>query len=141
MSLTSSTLLAGLCAALGLAWFTGGATGNGIAAGFATGAASALSSAALQRRIGRDKPQFLIHTLMAGFLFKAGLLLVLALSVRYVEPLARVIDALSFVVAFAVAAILVLVPATFEMLRMLTRGGPARGPLEPHRTWEEGRTP
>ena len=126
MSLTTSTTLAGLCAALGLAWYTGGTVGNGIIAGFVSGAASAIACVSVQRRIARRKPQFLIHAVMGGFLFKASALLSLALAVHYVDALAQVFDAVSFAIAFAATAIVILLPATLDMIRLFTIDRSAR---------------
>jgi hypothetical protein len=62
MSLTTTTTLALLALAAGVAWYLGGREGTGVLAGFLAGASIAGLSLALQRRIATEKP------LLGGFL-------------------------------------------------------------------------
>lgn len=127
MSLTTTTTLALLALAAGVAWYLGGREGTGVLAGFLAGASIAGLSLALQRRIAEKKPRFLMHAVFAGFLLKAFALLGATLIVAYVPPIARVCDPVMFLIAFAGAALLILLPATLDTLRIVTakRAGPA----------------
>jgi hypothetical protein len=73
----------------------------------------------LQRAAAQRRPHLLLHAVLGGFLLKAVAMLVLTLAVRFVRPLAGVADARWFLGGFAGAALLVLVPATFETLRTI----------------------
>jgi hypothetical protein len=132
MSLTTTTTVALLALAAGVAWYLGGREGTGVLAGFLAGASIAGLSLALQRRIAAQKPQFLMHAVFAGFLLKAFAMLGATLIVAYVPAIARVCDALMFLIAFASAALLILLPATLDTLHIVTakRGPRALRPEE-----------
>ncbi|MBK7642070.1 MAG: hypothetical protein IPJ19_03310 [Planctomycetes bacterium] len=119
MNLTSITTLAGLALASAAAWTLGGSQGAGVLAGFCAGASVAGLCLLLQRKTAQHRPQFLVQAVLAGFLIKAFALLVGTLAVRYYAPLAQVCDAVTFLLAFAVSAIAILVPATLDTLRLL----------------------
>lgn len=119
MNLTSITTLAGLALAVGIGWSLGGSQGTGVLAGFCAGASVAGLCLLLQRKAALHRPQLLLQAVLAGFLIKAFALLVLTLLVRYYAPLAAVCDALSFLLAFAGSALVILVPATLDTLRLV----------------------
>ncbi len=120
MNLTTTTTLVLLAAAGGLAWFLGGRAGVGVLSGFLAGASIAGLSLALQGRIARERPRFVLHAVFAGFLIKAFALLVLTLSVALVPSIAAVCDPVAFLISFAGAAIAILLPATLDTLKALT---------------------
>ena len=120
MSLTTTTTLTLLALAAGVAWYLGGREGTGVLAGFLAGAAVAGVSLGLTRKIARERPRFLIHAVFAGFLLKAFALLVSVLVVAYVPAISRVCDPVMFLIAFAGAALLILMPATLDTLRIVT---------------------
>jgi hypothetical protein len=140
MNLTTATTLVLLALAAGLAWYLGGREGTGVISGFLAGAAISGLSLELQRRVARERPQFLVHAVFAGFLLKACAVLGLTLTVALVPPLAAICDPVAFLVAFAAAALAILTPATLDTLRLVT---PARAPAAPAATNPiglEGRT-
>lgn len=145
MSRTTIATLAGLALASGLAAFLRGSVGTGILAGFLAGASTAGLCVLLQRKVAERKPQFLLQAVLAGFLIKAFAMLVTTLVVHYVPPIARVCDVLAYLVAFAVTAIGILVPATLDTLRWLerSRATPETLPKSPAggsvRAYEESR--
>ena len=119
MNLTSITTLAGLALAAVIGWGLGGTQGTGVLAGFCAGASVAGLCLVLQRKAAQQRPQLLLQAVLAGFLIKAFALLSLTLLVRLYTPLAEVCDALSFLLSFAATAILILVPATLDTLRLI----------------------
>lgn len=119
MTLTSITTLAGLALAAGIGWSLGGSRGTGVWTGYCAGASIAGAALLLQRWTAQHRPQFLLQAVLAGFLIKAFALLALTLLVRFCAPIAAVCDALSFLLACAATAILILVPATLDTLRLL----------------------
>jgi len=119
MNLTSITTLAGLALAAVIGWSLGGTQGTGVLAGFCAGASVAGLCLVLQRKAAQQRPQLLLQAVLAGFLIKAFALLSLTLLVRLYTPLAEVCDALSFLLSFAATAIVILVPATLDTLRLV----------------------
>jgi hypothetical protein len=119
MTLTTQTTLALFALAAGLGWYVGGPVGVGIVAGFLGGASIAGLSLALQRYVARAKPQFLLQAVLGGFLLKAFVMLAATLIVHYVPALSDVCSSVSFLVAFAVAVIAILLPATVDTLRLV----------------------
>ena len=116
MSLTTLTTLTLFALAAGLGWMLGGASGTGVFAGFLAGACVAGVSLAVQRKIARDHPRYVLQSVLGGFLFKACLMLVLTLTVHYVDALAAVCSAFTFLLAFAATTLAILVPGTHELL-------------------------
>jgi hypothetical protein len=70
-------------------------------------------------KIARERPQFLIHAVLGGFLLKAFAMLVTTLAIRFVPALDEAFDAVGYLIAFAVTAIGILVPATLDTLRLV----------------------
>jgi hypothetical protein len=129
MSLTTLTTLVLLALAAGLAWFLGGRDGVGVMSGFLCGAAIAGVSLGLQRKIALERPRFLVHAVFAGFLLKAFALLGLTLLVALVPAIAAACNPVAFLLAFAAAALLILLPATFDMLKLVSPARAAVGRL------------
>jgi hypothetical protein len=77
-------------------------------------------SLAMQRWVAREKPQFLLQAVLGGFLIKAFAMLALTLIVHYVPALSAACNAVSFLAAFAVAVIAILLPATIDTLRIVS---------------------
>lgn len=125
MTLTTPTTLALTALAAGTAWYLGGPLGTGVAAGFLAGATSAGLVLHVQCRIALSRPAYVLHAVMGGFLFKAAVMMVLTLIVRYVPAIGAQCDPRSFLLAFAAAAIGILGPATIDTLRLVDRS--ARG--------------
>ena len=119
MTLTTQTTLALTALAAGAGWYVGGPVGVGIVAGFLAGASIAGLSLALQRWVAREKPQFLLQAVLGGFMVKAFAMLALTLIVHYVPALSAVCSSVSFLVAFAIAVIAILLPATIDTLRLV----------------------
>jgi hypothetical protein len=119
MTYTTTATLAGLALAAGTAFVVRGSAGVGVLAGFLAGASAAGLCVLLQRKVAEKKPQFLVQAVLAGFLIKAFAMLATTLIVHYVEPIARACDVLAYLIAFAVTAIGILVPATLDTLRWI----------------------
>jgi MFS family permease len=128
MTHTTTGTLIGLGAAAFLAWWIGGSLGTGLLAGCLAGASVAGVSIAWQRRVLATHPEKLVTAAVAGFLLKLAAVLAGVLALRFLDSEARIADWRSFVVAFAVAAVLVLIPGTLEVVRKL---GIARVRKEP----------
>jgi hypothetical protein len=120
MTLTTQTTLVLLAIAAGVGWYVGGPVGMGVLAGFLAGATIAGLSLAMQRWVAREKPQFLLQAVLGGFLIKAFAMLALTLIVHYVPALSAACNAVSFLAAFAVAVIAILLPATIDTLRIVS---------------------
>jgi len=139
MNLTTRTTLLLLALATGLAWYLGGRVGVGLMSGFLAGASIAGLSLALQRRIARERPRFVLHAAFAGFLLKAFALLAMTLVVALVPSIAAVCDAVAFLITFASAALAILLPATLDTLKTLT--APRLAPMGCDLHGLGGRTP
>jgi hypothetical protein len=126
MSLTTQIALLGTAAAAAAAWFTEGPVGAGILAGFLAGAATAGAASLLQHRLARLAPRWIFHALLASLLFKAGALVCAGLLLHYVPALGRAFDLGAFLLAFAVAVLLLLAPSTLDTLRVLKSAGRAQ---------------
>jgi hypothetical protein len=120
MTHTTTGALIGLAAAAFLAWWIGGSLGSGVLSGFLAGAFVAGLSIAWQRHILSTRPEKLVAAAVLGFLFKLAAVLCGVLALRYLDPEARIADWRSFVVTFAVASVLVLIPGTLENMRRLS---------------------
>jgi hypothetical protein len=131
MNATTATTLVLFALGAGLAWYLGGREGAGVMSGFLVGASVAGITLAVQRKIALERPRFLLHAVFAGFLLKAFLLLTLTLVVAYVPALDAAVHPAAFLLAFAATAILILLPATIDTLRLLT---PSRTALAPTNT-------
>jgi hypothetical protein len=124
MNATTATTLVLFALAAGLAWYLGGREGAGVMSGFLCGAAIAGVTLAVQRKVALERPRFLLHAVFAGFLLKAFVLLSSTLVVAYVPALNAAMHPVAFLLAFAATALLILLPATLDTLKLLT---PSRG--------------
>lgn len=97
----------------------------GVLTGYLLGASVASAGTSWQRRALRRRPERVTAVMALSFLAKLAVILVSALAVRYVEPLARVADWKSFLVAFAGGAYLCLMAGVLDNARLL-RGEPSR---------------
>jgi hypothetical protein len=120
MSLTTRTTLVLFALGAGIAWLFGGREGAGVMAGFLCGAAIAGITLAVQRKIALERPRFLLHAVFAGFLIKAFAVLSLTLLVAFVPGVNAAVHPVAFLLAFAATAILILLPATLDTLRLLS---------------------
>jgi hypothetical protein len=119
MTLTTLTTSIGLAAAVALAAWLGGAPGSGVLAGFCVGAAVTGWGVLRQRRVLRSYPQHAMRTMVEGFLAKLALVAVAAVLFVLVPALRQAADWRSFLLAFAAAVLLVLLPGTFDNARIL----------------------
>jgi amino acid permease len=119
MNLSTLTTSIGLAAAGFLAISMGGAHGTGVLAGYLSGAAITGFCLVRQRRVLRTAPQRALQTMVEGFLGKLGGVVVGTLAILFVPGLRNVLDLASFLLAFAAAVLLVLLPGTFENARIL----------------------
>jgi hypothetical protein len=101
-----------------VAWRLGGAHAGGIVAGVLLGGGLTLGFAAWQRHLITRAPRRVMQAVAAGLLCKLFALLAGVLLLRFVEPLGARCDWQSFLVAFAAAAVLVLLPRTVETMRL-----------------------
>ncbi|MDZ4774696.1 MAG: hypothetical protein SGI72_16350 [Planctomycetota bacterium] len=121
MSLSTITTLTLAALAAVLAWVLGGTLGTGVLAGFICGATVAGLVLCAQQQLARAKPAYVVHAVLAGFLAKASVMLVLTLVVRYVPAIEARCSPVSFLIAYAVTALAILAPATIDTLRLLGR--------------------
>ena len=122
MSLTTIATLAGLAAAGLVAWRLGGSLGAGAAAGFVAGASVTLWGIARQRRVILAHPARALQTMVESFLAKLGAVVLSALLLVFVAPLRQAVDWRSFLVGFAGAVLVVLLPVTWDNARILREG-------------------
>jgi MFS family permease len=119
MTLTTAGTLIGCAIAGSLAWWIGGSLGTGVLAGFLAGASVTGLCLAWQRHVLTRHPEKLVQVAVASFLVKLGAVLAGALALRFIDSQAVIADWRSFLVAFAVSAVLVLIPGTFENMKKL----------------------
>jgi hypothetical protein len=117
MSPTSRITLLGCAVALGVAWCLEGTAALGTLAGFAAGASTALAVARLQVRWASQRPAWIVHLILAGFLAKLLALLAATLLVRFVSAIGERLDWRAFLVSFAGAVLLILPASILELLR------------------------
>jgi len=127
MSLTTATTLCLFALCVALAWWLSGREGAGVLGGFLCGAAIAGATLGLQRKIALERPRFLVHAVFAGFLIKAFALLALTLLVALVPAISANVHPVAFLVAFAGTALLILLPATLDTLKLVTPRVPLAG--------------
>lgn len=116
---TSYGLAAGLLIAAAVAWSLGGSKGLGAILGFGLGAFLGFLSVSWQVHCMRYRPERLTRAHMEGFAVKLGVLGVFALAFRFIEPLAQAVNWQAFLLAFAVAVLLVLPLSTLDLSRLL----------------------
>jgi hypothetical protein len=119
MTLTTRITLIGLAAAALLAWSLGGARGAGTIAGYLAGASITGFALARQRHVLRSAPERALQTVVEGFLLKLAAIVLAALVLATVPAVRERIDLVSFFLAFAVAALLILFPGTASNARIL----------------------
>jgi hypothetical protein len=74
---------------------------------------------AWQRRVLARRPKRLMLAATASFLIKLACILGVTLALRALDGAAEIVDWRGFLVAFPSAAVLVLLPGTFENMRQL----------------------
>ena len=119
MNLTTITTSLGLVAAASLAVALRGAPGMGVLTGYLAGAAVTSSFLLRQRRVLRETPRRALQTMVEGFLAKLAAIVVATAVILAVPGLRDRCDLASFLLAFAAAVLLVLLPGTFENARIL----------------------
>lgn len=122
MTRTTLGTLVGLAIASLVAWQLGGSLGLGVMVGFVFGATITGLTLLYQRRVMLSHPGRLMQAMLHSFLFKLAVLLLGALSLRFIQPAAERADWRSFLVAFAGAALIVLILGTLDNLRTLKEG-------------------
>ncbi|MCP3917087.1 MAG: hypothetical protein GY711_16185 [bacterium] len=121
MNLTLIATLAGLALAIVVSASLGGAEGTGVAGGYLFGGALGLLGVSYQNHILRTRPSQVMNASMVAFLFKLFGALLGVLSLRFLEPLARVAEWRSFLLAYAAAVLLSLVFGSIDISRALKR--------------------
>lgn len=119
MTRLTLAILLGLLAAVAVAWRFGGAVGAGVLGGYLLGAGLALLGVLYQRHVLVHRPERGLQAGVLAFLFKLFAVLVFALVLRFVEPVAVRLDWRGFLVAFAGAAFLILPLGTMDAVRVL----------------------
>lgn len=122
LSPTTLVLLATLAVSGALAWNAGGAVGGGILCGSLAGTSLTGLSVLRLRHTARHNPKQVFRALVEGFLAKFAVLLVGTLSFHGVDMLREQVDPTAFLLTFACAALLILVPGTWESARILSAG-------------------
>ena len=112
------TITAAAVAAV-VGWSFGGTLGVGVFAGFLFAAAIALWGIDFQTRLARRNPSQVWLGFLVAFVTKFGGLVIGVLAVRFLEPLAARADWRSFLVAYGVTALIVLLLGTPEVSRAL----------------------
>jgi hypothetical protein len=112
----TTVLVLGLAALL--AWRLGGVVGAGVLAGTLGGATVASIGASLQHKIAKTAPKRLFSAITVGFLLKMFAALAGALAFRYVPEAAAVCDWQSFLLAFAVGAVCVMMAGISDLVRL-----------------------
>jgi len=128
----STAILVCLPLALGLAWQLGGALGTGVLVGFLSAAAVSGLGVAWLLHVGRTRPQQYLSAFGVSFASKLVVALMGGLAFRYIEPAALRVDHRSFLLAFASAALILLLVGVTEVSRVLrgaplAQGSPAHG--------------
>lgn len=129
MSRTSIGTLIGLGLALAAASQLEGTMSTGVIAGYLFGASIGLCSVAWQQHVIRFHPERAMAAQMQGFLMKLGALALSAVCVRFLEPVARVADWKSFILAYVVATVLALILGSLDNARALRAPATTSGDL------------
>jgi hypothetical protein len=135
--LTIGTVLGAIAAGV-VAWKLGGALGGGVLAGFGLGAGISGLGAMYQRHILLTQPQRSLQAVSISFLAKLAALLIGALAFRYIEAAGQRADWRSFLVAFAVAVLIVLPLGTLDAAKAVRRRSESAG--SPGGNGSSGRT-
>lgn len=126
MKLTTLGILSTLALAAPIAGSLGGRLAWGVVAGVMCGCAVAGLSAAWQRHLLLTRPERLMAAMAGSFLFKLAFVLLGALAFRYLPGASDRADWRSFLAAFAVSVLVVMLLATAETARRL-RGAESGG--------------
>ncbi len=119
MNYTLTATLVGLGVAVLVATQLEGTLSSGVLSGYLFGASIGVLGVSYQRHVLRTAPSKLMNAMVVGFGFKLAGLLVAALALLFVEALANILDARSFVLAYAAAALVSLVFGSRDNARML----------------------
>lgn len=118
--LTIGTAIGALLA-VAIAWNLGGALGGGVIAGFCLGAGIAGLGVMYQRHVLLTAPHRSFQALGISFIAKLAALLMGALAFRYIEAAGARADWRAFLVAFAVAVLIVLPLGTLDAASVVRR--------------------
>ncbi|MDE0891655.1 MAG: hypothetical protein OSB14_05685 [Planctomycetota bacterium] len=125
MTRTLITTLLTLSAAAFLAWRMGGVEGAGVLIGGLGGASAASVGVLLQVNIAKTAPKRLFGAMTAAFMIKMFAALAGALVFRYVEAAAARADWQTFLISFALSAVIVMMAGIFDLMRL----GVLRSPM------------
>lgn len=120
MNMSTTGALIGLAAAIGVRWSLSGTVGNGVVLGYFAGALSTGATLFWQRHELVHRPERLLVTALTGFAIKFAVVLGGALYLRESASAAAYFDWRSFLIAFAVSAILILIPGTIDNVRAMS---------------------
>jgi hypothetical protein len=118
MSRTLITTLITLSAAAFVAWSMGGVEGAGVLIGGLGGASAASVGILLQINISKTAPKRLFGAMVAAFFIKMFAALAGALAFRYVEVAAARADWQTFLISFALSALIVMMAGIFDLMRL-----------------------
>jgi len=125
MNRTLITTLLSLSAAAFIAWSMGGVLGAGVLIGGLGGASAASLGVLLQVNIAKTAPKRLFGAMTAAFMIKMFAALAGALAFRYVEAAAARADWQTFLISFALSAVIVMMAGIFDLMRL----GVLRSPM------------
>ena len=125
MTRTLITTLLTLSAAAFIAWSMGGVLGAGVLIGGLGGASAASVGVLLQVNIAKTAPKRLFGAMTAAFMIKMFAALAGALAFRYVEAAAARADWQTFLISFALSAVIVMMAGIFDLMRL----GVLRSPM------------
>ncbi|MEY2807044.1 MAG: hypothetical protein RIR65_1461 [Planctomycetota bacterium] len=126
--LSTFALLATLAVAGLVAWRLGGALAGGVVCGALAGTSLTGLSILRLRHVARHQPRQVFRALVEGFLAKLAVLLGGTLAFHGIDLLRQQVDPIAFLLTFASAALLILVPGTWESARILAASRPAGQP-------------
>jgi hypothetical protein len=119
MTLTTLSTLAGLGAALSLAFWLGGAEGTGVLTGYLAGASVTGACFVRQRRIVSERPDRALRSMVEGFLAKLGAVVAVVLAFVLFPALREIADLRTFLLAFTGSMLLLLFTGTFDNAQLL----------------------
>ena len=119
--LTIATLVGAIAAAV-VAWRLGGSLGGGVLAGFLLGAGMSGLGVLYQRHVLLTQPSKSMQAVVVSFIAKLVAVLLGALAFRYIEAAGALADWRAFLVAYAVAVLVVLPLGTLDAARIARRG-------------------
>ena len=119
MNSTLIAIIAGLGVAALVAWPLEGTLSSGVVSGYLFGASIGVLGVSYQRHVLRTAPHKLVNAMAVGFLFKLAGLLLAALCLRFIEPVAKVLDWRGFILAYLAAALVSLAFGARDNARML----------------------